>query len=113
MSNATVERQTLRLGDEVLVSLPDFPLAAGAKVLEGLMVALDAAGHLVDGGAGTAAQVIGIADRTVDNTGGAAKAVSAPVRRGAHKFNNSGANPLTSSGDTAEVTSYRTARSRL
>ena len=95
MANSTVERQTLRLGDEVLVALPDFPLKAGAKVLEGCMVGLTAAGLLVDAGDATpATQIIGIADRTVDNTGGADKAVSAPVRRGAHKFDNSGTNPV-------------------
>jgi hypothetical protein len=58
------------------------------------MVGLTSGGLLVDGGDGTCAQIIGIADATVDNTSGADGACQAPVRRGAHKFDNSGTNPV-------------------
>lgn len=95
MSNLTVERSTLRLGDHTLVELPDFPLKATAKIIEGCMAGFTAAGLLVDAGDATpATSVIGVADATVDNTSGADKAVSGAVRRGAHWFDNSGTNPV-------------------
>jgi hypothetical protein len=94
MANVTADRLTPRLGDHTLVELPDFPMKAAKTVYEGLMVGLTSGGFLVDAGDGTCAQVIGIADKFCDNSAGADGAISCPVRRGAHKFDNSTANPV-------------------
>lgn len=94
MTSLTIPRNTIRLGDHTLVELPDFKIAAATTIYEGCLVALNSSGYLVDGGAGAAAKVIGIADDTVDNSAGAAGDLSVAVRRGAHKLDNSSANPV-------------------
>lgn len=95
MSNLAIERGTVRVGDHTLIEIPDFGLKASAIIREGLMVGLTAGGLLVDAGdAAPATAIIGIADATVDNTGGADLAVRGGVRRGAHWFDNSSANPV-------------------
>lgn len=94
MANLTAERGTIRLGDDAVVALPDWPMAAAKIVYAGLLAGLNSSGQLVDGGDGTCVQVIGVADKTVDNTSGGAGAVWAAVRRGEHLFDNSTANPV-------------------
>jgi hypothetical protein len=95
MANQTTPRLTVRKGDHTLNELPDFPLAAGAALLGGLMVALDANGNLVDGGDGAAVKVIGICDESVSNVGGIAGAKRAAVRRGSHWMDAATASPPT------------------
>jgi hypothetical protein len=94
MANLTVGRMTQRQGDHTLNEQPDWPVAAGKKLFDGCMAALDAGGNLVDAGDGTAAQVIGVVDGSVDNTGGAAGAKRGLVRRGAFWFDNSATTPV-------------------
>lgn len=95
MANQTTPRGTVRKGDHTLNELPDFPLAAGAVLLGGLMCGFDSAGNLVDGGDAGCVKVIGIVDESVSNVGGAAGAKRAAVRRGSHWMDPSGANTPT------------------
>jgi hypothetical protein len=71
------------------------PLAAGAKVYAGGMVQIASASALGVAAVATATNVtVGRAEATVDNTGGAASALSVKVRRGVFRFANSAAGDL-------------------
>lgn len=70
------------------------PLAANAKVYQGGMVQINNGGNGVAASATVANVTIGRAAETVDNTGGAAGAVSVKVRRGIFRFANSAAGDL-------------------
>lgn len=70
------------------------PVAAAAKIFAGSIVALNAAGDAVPASAIAAQRTRGVAQETVDNTGGAAGAKSVPTRRGAYRFKNSTAADL-------------------
>ena len=67
------------------------PLAANAKVFQGGMVQIAASGYGVAAVATVANVTVGVARETVDNTGGAAGAVSVKTRRGVFRFDNSAA----------------------
>jgi len=67
------------------------PLAANAKVYQGGMVQIAASGYGVAAVATAANVTIGMARETVDNTDGAAGAVSVKTRRGVFRFANSAA----------------------
>jgi hypothetical protein len=67
------------------------PLAANAKVYQGGMVQVAASGYGVAAAAVAANVTVGMACETVDNTGGAAGAVSVKTRRGVRRFGNSAA----------------------
>jgi len=67
------------------------PLAANAKVYQGGMVQIAASGYGVAAVATAANVTVGMARETVDNTGGAAGAVSVKTRRGVFRFGNSAA----------------------
>ncbi|WP_374425925.1 hypothetical protein [Paracoccus sp. (in: a-proteobacteria)] len=82
----TTERQGARFA---------FPAAAGAVIWKGTMVALNA-GNAAPGAAIAARVTVGIADLTVDNTGGAAGALMVPIKRGTFLLANSaGADEIT------------------
>ncbi|MDE2595959.1 MAG: hypothetical protein KGL44_03680 [Sphingomonadales bacterium] len=71
------------------------PLAAGAKVYAGGMVQIAAVSALAVAAGAVAANVtVGRAEATVDNTAGAASAVSVKVRRGVFRYANSAAGDL-------------------
>jgi hypothetical protein len=72
----------------------DIPLTANARIFAGAMVAISAAGLGVAATATAANVTVGIAEQTVDNTGGANSAVSVKVRRGIFRFGNSTAGDL-------------------
>jgi hypothetical protein len=75
MSNLTSDRDT-----EFVDSLhrDNVPVAAGAQIFNGGAVALDANGNAVPAGPGPK-HFRGIADETVDNSGGAAAAVTVEI----------------------------------
>lgn len=96
MGNITSERSVTRYGtgNDVLPWKLNLPMAASTKILEGGMVAASTAaataGQAVKGGASTAQMMIGIAEKTVDNSSGAAGALTIDVRSGVFNFANSG-----------------------
>lgn len=63
---------------------------AAVKILQGAMVALNAAGFAKPAANVAGEIVIGRAEETVDNTTGAAGDKSIRVNKGVHKWNNSG-----------------------
>lgn len=70
------------------------PLAADTKIFAGTLVARDSAGRAVPASDAAGLRVVGRADDTVDNTDGAAGALSIPVRVGCFKFANSVTNAI-------------------
>ncbi|MCX7284399.1 MAG: hypothetical protein NTX28_10200 [Novosphingobium sp.] len=70
------------------------PLTANAKVYQGGMVQISAAGFGVAAAAAAANVTVGVARESVDNTGGANGAVSVKTRRGIYRFGNSAAGDL-------------------
>ncbi|MBN8917746.1 MAG: hypothetical protein J0I31_19285 [Rhizobiales bacterium] len=81
----TSDRNTpARSGD-----IREFPVAAGAVIYAGALVALNASGYAVPAATATTLKVVGRAEQAVDNTGGAAGAVTAKVGAGIYRFGNS------------------------
>lgn len=70
------------------------PVAAGAKIHHGALVVMDA-GFAKPGYAAAGLVTLGIAEETVDNTGGAAGAKRVVVKRGCFHFANHGADAVT------------------
>lgn len=89
------DRDTQRR-DGVLLS---DPVAAGAKIYAGALVALNAAGDAVPASAVAAQKTRGVAQALADNTGGAAGAIKASARRGVFCFKNSAAGDLVARAD--------------
>lgn len=67
------------------------PVAAGAVLFAGALVAVNAAGNLVAGSTATGLKGFGRSEARFDNTGGAAGAITAEVRTGVFRFANSAA----------------------
>lgn len=65
------------------------PVAAGTRIYAGALVCLNASGYAVPGSTATTLKARGVALEQVDNSGGAAGALTVPVRRGVFKFANS------------------------
>lgn len=89
MAALTAARNTKERSGEVF----DFPAAATTKIHQGSIVALSA-GYAAPGATATGRIAVGRAEQTIDNTSGAAGAVSVPVKRGIFKFGNSSAGDL-------------------
>lgn len=66
-------------------------VAATKKIFEGSLVCLNATGFATPGATATTLKADGVAETTVDNTGGADGAVSVEVRKGMFRFANSAA----------------------
>jgi len=90
MAVLTKDRNTKRRSGDVL----SLPAAADKKFYAGAIVARDAAGRATPGA--TAADILGMGRcaETVDNTGGAAGAVSVKIEKGIFHFANSAADPV-------------------
>ncbi|HEY1048231.1 MAG TPA: hypothetical protein VGE39_00695 [Prosthecobacter sp.] len=72
------------------------PIAAGVKILQGIIVCANAAGYAVQGSDTANLRTLGLAAEEVDNTGGAAGDLSVRVERGqAYKLLNDPTNPVT------------------
>lgn len=89
---ATAARNTQTRQIRTQLSLP---LKANAKVYEGCLVAVDATGYLVNGATATSLIVMGIADTSVDNTGGADGALTVNVLCCQAYLGNSGSDAVT------------------
>lgn len=80
--------QTSRLGNDAVPPLLAVKVAASVKIYEGAMVMLDA-GYAKPAAAAVGKVILGRAEKTVDNTSGAAGDLTVPVRRGCFKWDNS------------------------
>jgi hypothetical protein len=75
-------------------SLNGLPIAANVKINAGALVATSAAGLAQPGATALNLVAAGRAEEMVDNTGGAASALTVQVRRGCFQFKNLGADPV-------------------
>ena len=104
MAATTLERDTDRMGKGA--EAPEkvyLPLAASAKILKGTIVMTNASGLALPGAVATGQICWGRAEDTVDNTGGAASALSVEVRQGVHKWFNSTAGDLIVQADIGKT----------
>jgi hypothetical protein len=99
MTALSAERNTPVMdGNDVLVDSMYIPLAAGAKVYKGGIVALNSSGYGIAGST-SALTVVGRAEKTVDNTSGSNGDLSVEVRRGSFKYANSATTDALSQAD--------------
>lgn len=91
MAALTSERNTTQLRGDTRVG----PLAASVKVWKGGMLMRNAAGFVTKGATATGCIGIGRAEATVDNSAGAAGAVSVEYRSGIFGFANLAADAVT------------------
>lgn len=75
------------------------PVAANAKIHAGALVAIDANGYAVPATATAAQRTRGVAQASVDNTGGGNGGKSVPLRRGVFNFRNSTGTELIARAD--------------
>lgn len=89
-----------RVGNDVINPLRlAMALAADAVIYSGAMVALNLSGYLVPASADPSLYVVGVAEKSADNTGGAAGALSIVPRRGCYPFANSASTAAVTSAD--------------
>jgi hypothetical protein len=81
---------TERWLDEYLIALP---VRAGARIRQGALVMVSG-GYAEEAAPGTGKIALGVAQETVDNTGGADGAKEVLVRRGVFRFENDPADPV-------------------
>lgn len=81
-----------------------YPVAAGAKIWQGALLVLDG-GYAKPGATAVGLIALGRAEESVDNTGGAAGALSVEAERGTFYFVNSPADSITQAdvGKTAWI----------
>ena len=85
----TKPRDTIERGRDLLA----IPVAAGALILQGALVAVNAAGFAIAGATSTTVKGAGRAEQTVDNSAGAAGDQKVTVKRGVFKFKNAAGDP--------------------
>lgn len=88
MAALTASRDTVQLASEGNFTLE---LAASTKIYAGSLVAINASGYAVPASASSALRCIGRAEKTIDNTSGAAGALTIEVKPGRFYFTCSGA----------------------
>lgn len=66
-----------------------YPVAAATIIYAGILAALNSSGYLVPASDTAGLRVVGRAEQTVDNSAGAAGALSCDVKEGVFKFSNS------------------------
>jgi len=79
------------------------PVAAAKKVFAGAIVMLDALGNATPGATATGLIARGVAQKNVDNSGGAAGAVTVSSMKGCFRFKNDASVTRTDIGKTAYV----------
>lgn len=89
MSATSAVNTPTRTGDLVYL-----PLAAATIIYAGSLVARDSAGRAVPASDTAGLRVVGRAEETVDNSAGAADALSINIRLGVFKYANSAANAI-------------------
>ena len=91
MTASLVNLDTCEKGDSPIArNLPPLPVAAATIILQGVMVAINLAGYLVEASADPTLRVLGRSEEYVDNSAGTAGAKSCKVRRGVFGWTNSG-----------------------
>jgi hypothetical protein len=88
-----------------------FPVAAGAVIYAGALVALSATGYATPGAVAATLQAVGVAQEAVDNAGGQDGDKTVKVRNGAFLFANSAAGDLialTEIGETCYIVDDQT-----
>lgn len=86
MTATTTERNTPQRSAHTR----SFPVKAATRIKAGTLVALDSSGWAVEATTSTTIKVVGVADRTVENSAGANGDLRIEVRRdGAYRFENS------------------------
>lgn len=98
MAALAQERLTDRKNDGVVRSLP---VKAGVKIYLGALVALNA-GFAAPGATAVGRLAIGVAEETIDNTGGADGAVRVRVRECEGKYGNSAAGDAIAQADVGK-----------
>lgn len=89
--------------DERIGVVFSYDVAAAVKIFAGSLCVLDAAGNLKPGVTGTALKCAGRAKKQVDNSAGAAAAVTAEVEEGTFRWNNSTAGDLITKADVGAL----------
>ena len=97
MAALTAERNTKKRQG----GIRDFPVKANVKIFQGALVVLDA-GYAAPGRTATGLIAVGMATETIDNTGGLAGAVKAPIEEGCFLFGNSAAGDLIAQADVGQ-----------
>jgi hypothetical protein len=85
MTALTQDRNTLRRDGNQL----EAPVAANTRLYAGSIGAINATGLAVPGATSTTLKSAGVVERRADNTGGAAGAIRAQLRKGVFQFSNS------------------------
>lgn len=99
MTALTKDRNTAqRVGDEF-----NHPVAAGAHIYAGSLVALDASRDAVPGSVATTLLAAGRAEEEVDNSAGGAGDLTVQVRKGVFQFANDGTIARVDIGGTAYI----------
>ncbi len=75
------------------------PAAAAALIYAGAIVCRDANGRATRGATATTLRGVGIAEKTVDNSSGAAGTVNVPIKKGIFRVGNSSAGDLIAAAD--------------
>ena len=89
MTALVAERNT----SERVGTIEQHPIKANVKIFKGSLCVIDA-GYLAPGRSATGLLVAGRAEDTIDNTVGAAGALTVPVKRGKFRWGNSAAGDL-------------------
>ena len=90
----SAERNTTRMNPDPVVGILEPPLGAGKKVYLGGLVAVNA-GYAEAASTALNLIAVGVAEATVDNTGGAAGDKRVRCKRGTFRFKNSAADAVT------------------
>lgn len=102
MAALTGVRNTLHLGDSPMNHLRKVPVKANTVIYAGAAVVIDA-GYLAPARTATGLLSAGVAQKTFNNTGGAAGAIIGECRVGVFGFANSGGGDLIAQADVGKV----------
>ena len=98
MTALSADRLTDKAGQGPVPDILNFPVAASTKIYAGALVAINASGYAVPAASSVALVPIGRAEAQVDNSSGAAGALTVEVRQGMFFFENSaGGNAIANS----------------
>ena len=90
MTATTANRSTDEKSDSPIArTFPALPVAADTHIHQGVMVAINLSGYLVEASADPSLRVLGRSEEEVDNSGGSAGDLSCKVKRGIFGWTNS------------------------
>lgn len=94
--------QTTRLGDNAVPDLLAIPMKASTHAYQGGLACIDA-GYAAPARAATTLLVVGRFEKEYDNSAGSNAAITAEVRQGVFKWNNSTSGDLIAQADVGKV----------